>query len=242
MAAASVAPAAFGARHNPAPRIRLVILDIGGTLIEDRGNVPEALRRSLSNHGIDSTPEEISRLRGASKREMIRHFVEHQTLPANADRDKLTSTVYDEFTAELIAAYQSVPPIAGAEDAIRELRDKGYLVATTTGFDRAITDSIFGRLGWEKYFAAIICSDDVALGRPSPFMLFHAMEAARVDSVAEAVAVGDTPLDLQAGTNAGLRGVVGVLTGASTAEKLRREPHTHILPSVASLPALLAKF
>ncbi|MCU1236017.1 MAG: putative hydrolase [Candidatus Solibacter sp.] len=242
MAAASVPPAAFGARHNPAPRIRLVILDIGGTLIEDRGNVPEALRRSLSNHGIDSTPEEISRLRGASKREMIRHFVEHQTLPANADRDKLTSTVYDEFTAELIAAYQSVPPIAGAEDAIRELRDKGYLVATTTGFDRAITESIFGRLGWKKYFAATICSDDVALGRPSPFMLFHAMEAARVDSVAEAVAVGDTPLDLQAGTNAGLRGVVGVLTGASTAEKLRREPHTHILPSVASLPALLAKF
>jgi len=66
------------------------------------------------------------------------------------------------------------------------------------------------------------------------------MEAARVDSVAEVVAAGDTPLDLQAGTNAGLRAVVGVLSGASTAENLRREPHTHIVPSVANLPALLA--
>jgi phosphoglycolate phosphatase-like HAD superfamily hydrolase len=54
------------------------------------------------------------------------------------------------------------------------------------------------------------------------------------------LAVGDTPLDLQAGTNAGLYGVIGVLSGASTEATLRREPHTHILSSVASLPALLA--
>ena len=71
-------------------------------------------------------------------------------------------------------------------------------------------------------------------------MLFHAMESARVNSVAEVVAVGDTPLDLQAGTNAGLRAVVGVTSGVSTAEILRREPHTHIVASVANLPALLS--
>ena len=240
MAATSIPSALLAARHTSPPPIRLVILDIGGTIIEDRGNVPDLLRRSLAHHGIDSTPEEISHWRGASKREIIRHFVDRQSLPAAADREKLTAAVYDEFTAELIAVYHAVPPISGAEDAIRELRQTGYLVATTTGFDRAITASIFGRLDWTKYFVATICSDDVAQGRPSPFMLFHAMESARVNNVAEVVAVGDTPLDLQAATNAGLRGVVGVLSGASTAENLRREPHTHILPSVASLPALLA--
>ena len=113
------------------------------------------------------------------------------------------------------------------------------LLATTTGFDREITIPIFRRLEWEKYFAATICSDDVALGRPAPYMIFHAMESARVINVAEVIAVGDTPLDLQAGTNAGLRGVVGVLSGVSNAARLRPEPHTHILPSVAHLPALL---
>ena len=202
--------------------------------------MPESLSKLLAHHGIDSTPDEISRWRGASKRDMIRHFVNRQTLPANADRDKLSASVYEEFTADIMTVYRSVPPIAGAEDAIRELHRSGYLVATTTGFDRAITASIFDRLGWKKYFAATICSDDVAQGGPSPFMLFHAMEFAQVNNVAEVVAVGDTPLDLQAGTNAGLRAVVGALTGASTVEKLRCEPHTQILPSVASLPALLA--
>jgi phosphonatase-like hydrolase len=113
------------------------------------------------------------------------------------------------------------------------------LVAATTGFDRRIATSIFQRLGWGGSFAAVICSDDVAQGRPAPFMIFHAMEAAGVTSVAEVAAVGDTPLDLQAGTNAGVRVVAGVLTGASTAERLRKEPHTHIVPSVAHVPALL---
>jgi phosphoglycolate phosphatase-like HAD superfamily hydrolase len=70
-------------------------------------------------------------------------------------------------------------------------------------------------------------------------MLYHAMESARADTVAEVMAVGDTPLDLQAGTNTGLRAVVGVLSGVSRIEPFRREPHTHILQSVASLPALL---
>jgi phosphoglycolate phosphatase-like HAD superfamily hydrolase len=33
--------------------------------------------------------------------------------------------------------------------------------------------------------------------------------------------------------------VVGVLTGAHSKDRLEREPHTHILPSVAELPPLL---
>jgi phosphonatase-like hydrolase len=240
LAGAAVPAASAGARHKISVPVRLVVLDIGGTIIEDRGNVPDALRRALGNHGIDSTPDEIGKWRGASKREIIRHFVDQQKLPANVDRERLTGSIYQEFTAELIEVYRSVPAIAGAEDAIRELRQGGLLVATTTGFDRVITDSIFDRLGWKKYFAATICSDEVTQGRPSPFMLFHAMESARVNDVASVAAVGDTPLDLQAGTNAGLRAVVGVLSGVGTAEALRREPHTHILPSVANLPALLA--
>jgi phosphonatase-like hydrolase len=238
-AAATIPPAMAAARRDARPPVRLVVLDIGGTIIEERGDVPQALREALTHHGINSTPEEINRRRGASKREIIRYFVDAQTLPPSVDRNKLTAEIHDEFTANLISVYQSVPPIAGAEQAIKELRQGGFLVATTTGFDRAITRSIFSRLGWEGYFAATICSDDVAQGRPFPFMLFHAMESALVTSVLEVIAVGDTPLDLRAGTNAGLRGVVGVLSGASTAEQLRREPHTHILSSVRDLPSLL---
>ena len=51
-------------------------------------------------------------------------------------------------------------------------------VDRTTGFDRQQCDMIFARLNWHGLFTASITSDDVVDGRPSPFMLFHAMEAA----------------------------------------------------------------
>ena len=219
--------------------IRLVILDVGGTILADRGDVVEALRSSMARHDIKVSAAEIAPWRGAAKRTVIRHFVDQVPNRSESDRQTLAGQIYRAFVEQVSEAYRTVPPIAGAEETIRKLRENGYLVATTTGFDREMVIPIFRRLGWEELFVAIVASDDVSQGRPAPYMIFHAMETAGVKSVAEVMAVGDTPLDLQAGSNAGLRGVVGVLSGVGTAEQLRKEPHTHIVPSVAKLPALL---
>jgi phosphonatase-like hydrolase len=223
-----------------APAIRLVVLDVGGTIIQDRGDVPDALQNAFAKHGMTVTLDEIARWRGASKREVVRHFVEERSSADPMGKDKLVAAIYMDFNTRAIEVYKDVPPIAGAEMAFQKLLQSGYLLASSTGFGHDITVSIFHRLGWEKYFTAMITSDDVTQGRPSPYMIFHAMEAARVSNVAEVIAVGDTPLDLQAGTNAGVRGVIGVLSGASKEERLRPERHTEILGSVADLPALIA--
>jgi len=218
--------------------IRLIVLDVGGTIIQDHGEVPKAMHSALANRSVDVSFAEIGEWRGASKRGMVRHFVELRTKPG-VDREALAEAIYADFSAQVNEAYANVQPIAGAEDAMRKLRQDGFLLATTTGFDRELTTKVFRLLAWEKYFAATVTSDDVVDGRPSPFMIFHAMEAAHVDGVAEVVAVGDTPLDLQAAKNAGVKGIVGVYSGAATADRLGKEPHTHILPSVADLPELM---
>jgi phosphoglycolate phosphatase-like HAD superfamily hydrolase len=71
-------------------------------------------------------------------------------------------------------------------------------------------------------------------------MIFRAMEGTAVTDVKRVAKVGDTAVDLLAGTHAGLRWVVGVLTGTQPVEKLAFAPHTHIIPSVAALPELLS--
>jgi phosphonatase-like hydrolase len=240
IAAVAAFPAAAHAASGgaAAPAIKLVVLDVGGTIIQDHGEVPKAMQGALSHGGVAASLAEINDWRGASKREMVRHFVELRT-KADAKRGALIDTIYADFSAQVNEAYAKVQPIAGAENAIRAMKKSGLLVATTTGFDRQTLDLIFGRLGWHDEFVTTVASDEVADGRPAPFMLFHAMESARVQNVLEVVAVGDTPLDLQAGNNAGLRGVIGVFSGAATEERLRQERHTHILPSVAELPELL---
>ena len=240
IAAAAAFPAAARAASTgaAAPAIKLVVLDVGGTIIQDHGEVPNAMQSALGHGGVKVSLAEINDWRGASKREMVRHFVELRTKP-DAKRPAVIEAIYGDFSAQVNEAYAKVQPIRGAENAIRAMRKSGFLVATTTGFDRQTLDLIFGRLGWHDEFVATVASDEVADGRPAPFMLFHAMEDARVQNVLEVIAVGDTPLDLQAANNGGLRGVIGVYSGAATEERLRQERHTHILPSVAELPDLL---
>ena len=219
--------------------VRLVVLDVGGTIVEERGDVPAALVGAFEKRGISVSPAEINQWRGAAKREVVRHFVTERKKLPDAERDQLIEAIYTDFSARIIDSYQTVKGIPGAEDAFRAMRKMGLTLATSTGFDGPITSSIMTRLGWQHYFAAQITSDDVKQGRPSPYMLFHAMEAARVDSVAQVIAVGDTPLDLQAGANGRMRGVVGVLSGVGTRQTMEPEPHTDLIDSVAALPALL---
>jgi phosphonatase-like hydrolase len=223
--------------------IRLVIFDIAGTIIGDRGEVLSSIKRALMQTGISVEENELREWKGASKREVIRHFVQRETggnaLGANGRIDK----TYGDFRRMLEDHYENngVVPIRGVQTTFDWLLDHDIHIATTTGFYRKVNDLILKKAGWEKIFRTSVCSDDVALGRPAPFMIFHAMEAARVTDVSQVINVGDTPLDLQAGVNAGVRGVLGVLTGTHTEERLKLERHTHILSSVAEIPALLQR-
>jgi phosphonatase-like hydrolase len=237
--AASAQPVPPGGNDDDPPMpLKLVVLDIGGTLIADHGEVPEAMLGAFSRHGITVTPQEFSEWRGASKRSMAKHFVE---LRAPTGGATLAEAIYADFTATAGKAYEKVQPIPGAENALKELQAMKLLLATTTGFDRPLCTAILARLGWQHYFAGSITSDDVIDGRPAPYMLFRAMEAAHVNDVREVIAVGDTPLDLQAANNAGLGAAIGVWSGAATEERLRKERNSGVLPSVAELPELIRR-
>jgi phosphonatase-like hydrolase len=221
----------------PMNDIKLVIFDIAGTIITDRGEVVHAFGSALKEHGIPYTDAELAEWKGTSKREVIWRFVSRD---GSAGDDRVEK-IYADFRDILEQHYRDggVEAIPGAAQTFAWLRERGVRIVTTTGFYREVTDLILERTGWRDLFAANITSSDVSMGRPAPYMIFRAMEAAGVRSVQEVVNIGDTPLDLQAGTNAGVREVIGVLTGLHGRPRLEREPHTALLPSVAELPEWL---
>ena len=53
----------------------LVIFDMAGTTVEDRGQVPTAFAATLAANNITITADEITRVRGASKRQAIRNLL-----------------------------------------------------------------------------------------------------------------------------------------------------------------------
>jgi len=64
------------------------------------------------------------------------------------------------------------------------------------------------------------------------------MERLDVHDVRRVMKVGDSPADLEEGSNAGCGEVIGVLSGAHSAATLGPCRHTRLLGSVADIPAL----
>lgn len=224
-----------------AVRLELAVLDMAGTTIDEGQQVYRVLAETANAYGASPAAADIARWHGAAKHEALRALLTPPGgAPPSAD---LLDTVVTDFRARLKAAYASSPPcpLPGVTDALAALRSGGVRIALTTGFDRDIVDSLLAALGWEgdSTVDEIVCGSDVAAGRPAPFMIFRAMENLGVTDVGRVLVAGDTPRDLQAGTNSGAALVVGVLSGAGTAVELGRYRHTHLLASVAELPTLL---
>ena len=219
-------------------KIELVVCDMAGTTVRDAGQVPQAFTSALAAHGIAVTPQAINSLRGASKRLAILNLV-----PEGVDRAARSEQVYATFVQHLAQVFNgTVEPVPGAREAIDTLRSRGVRVALNTGFDRDTTDLLLDALRWrEGVVDAVVCGDEVKAGRPAPYMIFHCMEATGVTDVHCVANAGDTVLDLQAGHRAGVALNIGVLSGAHGRDQMQEHPHTHLLNSVADLPALLAR-
>lgn len=217
--------------------VELVIFDMAGTTVRDDGQVPGAFTAALAEYGVTVGPEAIRALRGASKREAIRGL-----LPSGATQAGLTEQVYECFRDHLARRFaDTAQAVPGTRDVFAWLRDRNIRVALNTGFDRDTTRMLLAALRWEAGMVdAIVCGDEVPQGRPAPYMSFRCMEATGALSVGRVANVGDTVLDLRAGHNAGVRFNVGVLTGAHGRDLLAAELHSHVLASVADLPAVLA--
>ncbi len=221
--------------------VKLVIFDIGGTIIEDNGEVVASFSAALEANGLTASEAEIKELKGSSKRDVIKKFVERRWGLDDAGNKVRIHKAYGDFKTALESKFSNggVKPIPGAASTFAWLKAHNIACATTTGFYKSVTDRILSSAGWQDMFAANICSDDVKDGRPAPFMIFRAMEAARIDDVREVLNVGDTPLDLQAGSRAGVLGVIGVLSGIHKEDRLLREAPSHLIGSVADLPSLI---
>lgn len=216
--------------------VELVIFDMAGTTVEDNGEVPDAFLAALSEHGVQVSPKQLDAVRGSSKRQAVLDLV-----PEGPGREARAAAVYESFRERLANRYRSdgVRAVAGAADTFLWLRGRGVRVALNTGFDRETTALLLEALGWDSGVAdAVVCGNDVSRGRPAPYLIFRAMEAAGASSVHAVANVGDTVLDLRAGHNAGVRWNVGVLSGAHGRAAMEAAPHTHLLASVADLPGL----
>lgn len=227
--------------------IELVALDMAGTTIDEHGDVYVALREAaeaeVEAEGGRLDEAVVRQWMGTDKREALAALVVAGGGPVLDGHG--VERAYARFRELLAERYAARPPVpmTGVPEALAALRAEGVKVALTTGFAADVAGPLLAALGWQvggELVDAMVCVDDVPAGRPAPYLVFRAMERTGVQAVDRVLVAGDTLADLRSGTNAGAAAVVGVASGALTLAELGAERHTHLLPTVADLPALLA--
>ncbi|MET7284353.1 HAD family hydrolase [Streptomyces sp. NPDC005573] len=224
--------------------MRLVVLDMAGTTVADGGLVERAFTAAAAELGVGpGSPEHARHLAyvratmGESKIAVFRHLFgdEDRARRANAAFEK----AYGAFVGDGLLA-----PVPGAREAIEELTAGGRTVVLSTGFARVTQDAILAALGWldpEPLVPLTLCPADAGgRGRPFPDMVLAAfLRTGAAQDVRQVAVVGDTSYDVLSGVRAGAGLVAGVRTGAHGDAEFRAAGATHVLGSVAELPALL---
>lgn len=216
--------------------IRLVVLDMAGTTVADSGLVEQAFAAAARHLGEDPEPlvDHVRATMGESKISVFRHLFGTETRAQEANK------AFESAYADLVHAGR-VEALPGARATIEELGARGRTVVLTTGFARTTQDAILAALGWQDLVPLTLCPADAGgRGRPYPDMVLTAfLRTVAADDVRQIAVVGDTSYDMLSGVRAGAGLAAGVLTGAHDADALRTAGATHVLDSVAQLPALL---
>lgn len=219
--------------------MNLVVLDMAGTTVADGGLVERAFSAAAERLGEDPATmiDYVRATMGESKISVFRHL-----FGGDEARAQQANLAFEEAYGELVAG-GLIAPIPGAADAIAELKEQGRTVVLTTGFARVTQDAILAALGWQDLVELTLCPADAGgRGRPFPDMVLGAfLRTGAVDDVRQIVVAGDTSYDMLSGVRSGAGIVAGVLTGAHDEAALKEHGATHVLTSVADLPAAIAR-
>lgn len=217
----------------------LVVLDMAGTTVADGGLVERAFGAAAERLGEDPATmiDYVRATMGESKISVFRHL-----FGGDETRAQQANAAFEEAYGELVAG-GLIAPVPGAAEAIERLKAEGRTVVLTTGFARVTQDAILDALGWRDLVELTLCPADAGgRGRPYPDMVLGAfLRTGAVDDVRRIAVAGDTSYDMLGGVRSGAGIVAGVLTGAHDEAALKEHGATHVLASVAELPAAMAR-
>lgn len=188
--------------------IKAVLWDLDGTLVATQRLYPEAYRRALAPFlGRELPDEELFNRQFHSELALLRHHV--------GDR-------FDECHKEFVRHYTQLHDTHydgiydGIPEVLAKLRSRDIPMGIVTGKSRGAFDVTMAAAALGQ-FDVIVVDDDVREPKPSPEGILIALDALKVDA-RDAIYIGDSLTDLEAGLAAGTR-AAGALWGKTEARK-----------------------
>ena len=187
---------------NP-PKIKAVLFDLDGTLINTEIYFFRAWTSAAAHYGMTLTREMALKMRSLGRPFAAEQFREWfgEDCPFSE-----TAKLCGELFTQLAEKY-GIFLKPGVEELLKWLKERGITVALTTSQRTEKAELLLKKAGIYRYFDRIICSNMVALGKPAPDTYLLACRELGLEPVS-ALAVEDSPNGIRSAYSAGCRVVM----------------------------------
>jgi pyrophosphatase PpaX len=133
-----------------------------------------------------------------------------------------------------------VRPYDGVVEVIRRFAKAGHPMALVTSKSDWLAERALRHVGLDEAIPVVVGCDTCTRHKPHPEPVERAIALLR-STAADAIFVGDSPHDVEAGRAAGVY-TVGVSWGAFTREEMERSGADEVIHRIDALPAIVARF
>ncbi|MBP9690447.1 HAD-IA family hydrolase [Candidatus Woesebacteria bacterium] len=203
--------------------IQAICFDVDGTLIDTTDYIYQAFEHSLADHDHDVlSRDEMQHMIGQTLQDCYRAFAEID------DVDHLMDShhAFQNENPQLAVSYPNT------KRTLIELKKRGIAVAAVTSRARETAVETLELLDLFQYIDTLVGLEDVSLAKPDPEGIFLALNTLGMHP-ADAVMVGDSDVDIEAGKNAKMM-TIGVTYGFHGESIVDAEPD-HVIDDIAEV-------
>ncbi len=194
--------------------VAIALFDLDGTLVDSLEDLTDAVNFMLAGFGKDPLSRaDVRNLVGKGARNLVQRALGAE-LSEHIERGL---GLFTEFNAIHIADKSRLYP--GVRETLETLAENTIPLAIVSNKNEVLSRLILHTLGIDHFFGAICGGDTFPEMKPSPLPLLRVVERFGI-SPGDAVMVGDSINDIQAGRHAGIT-TIGCTWGYGGPDDLR---------------------
>ena len=219
--------------------VSLVCCDLAGTIVDAESFSERAFAEAIATQGVVPGTAAYARSMVVVDRSAGRppRDVMHTLFAADDARAQAAYLAFERSYRTVVDRF-GLTTVPGAQDALAKLSNSPIGVCLISGFSQPTSRLMLERLGIGRHADLTLCLDDAPHGFPRPDLVLTAVLRLGIEDVAAVAVVGNSENAITGGRRAGARTLVGI-TGDRATQRLRAAGATHLVQTVAELPAVL---